>query len=129
MFRSEEAWIGPLTSGRLKDLWDRGMTHIKVSRPTGTFPVITALAVVKTTKNADMSFKFLTYLLSEPVQLAFATNNLYAPSNKTVKIPADFAYRDLLITGDAFDQLYVPDFLEINKVRGEWQERYLRLVK
>jgi putative spermidine/putrescine transport system substrate-binding protein len=130
LFQTEEAWLGPLTTGRIKDLWDRGLTHIKIARPKeGTFPVITAMSVVKTTKNPEMAQKFVNFALGDVAQKAFATRNLYAPTNKTVELPADFALRDVLVQGKAFDNLFLVDFTELNKVRGSWQEKYLRLVK
>ena len=129
LFESEEAWLGPLTTGRIKDLWDRGLDHIKISRPKeGTFPVITALSVINTTKQPEMAQKFIDFALGETAQVAFAVNNLYAPTNKTVKLPADFALADVLVRGEAFDNLFLVDFVELNKVRGAWQEQYRRMV-
>lgn len=129
LFEAEEAWLGPLTTGRIKDLWDRGLDHIKISRPKeGTFPVITAMSVIKTASNPEMAQKFIDFALGEVAQKAFAINNLYAPTNKTVTLPDDFALRDVLVQGEAFDNLFLVDFVELNKVRGQWQERYLRMV-
>lgn len=129
LFASEEAWLGPLTTGRIKDLWDRGLDHIKISRPKeGTFPVITALSVINTTKQPKMAQKFIDFALGETAQVAFAVNNLYAPTNKTVKLPADFALADVLVRGEAFDNLFLVDFVKLNKVRGAWQEQYMRMV-
>ncbi|HEY0918970.1 extracellular solute-binding protein [Devosia sp.] len=130
LFEAEEAWIGPLTTGRIKDLWDRGLDHIEIARPQeGTFPVITALSVVKTSKNMEMAQKFVDFALGETAQRAFAVNNLYAPTNRTVTLPEDFALRDVLVQGDAFDRLIVVDFLKLSEVRSDWQERFQRMLK
>lgn len=130
LFEAEEAWLGPLTTGRIKDLWDRGMDHIKLARPKeGTFPVITAMNVVKTTDNPEMAMNFVNFALGKTAQEAFAIRNLYAPTNRTVELPADFKYRDVLVQGDAFDRLYLLDPAKLNEVRGKWQEKFQRMLK
>jgi putative spermidine/putrescine transport system substrate-binding protein len=130
MFESGEAWIGPLASGRIKDLWDKGHTHIKFVRPAeGSFPVITAMNVVKSTKQPEMAMNFVNFALGESVQKAFAVNNLYAPTNKTVAVPADFKYRDLLIQGEAVDRLFRLDDAKLNAVKAQWREKFDRLIK
>lgn len=130
LFESGEAWIAPLSTGRVKDLWDRGLDYIKIARPKeGTFPVITALSVIKTTKNPEMAQKFVDFALGDVAQKAFAMNNLYAPTNKTVVLPQDFKLRDVLVQGETFDRLFKVDFTKLNEVRGSWQEKYLRMIK
>ncbi|MBX3598579.1 MAG: extracellular solute-binding protein [Rhizobiaceae bacterium] len=129
LFETEEAWLGPLTTGRIKDLWDRGLDHIKIARPKeGTFPTITAMSIINTTKQPEIAQKFIDFALGETAQVAFAVNNLYAPTNKNVKLPDDFKLRGVLVQGEAFDNLLLVDFTELNKVRGAWQEQYMRMV-
>ncbi len=130
LFESEEAWIGPLASGRIKDLWDKGKDYIKFVRPAeGSFPVIGAINVVKTTEKPDMAMNFVNFALGETAQRAFAIQNLYAPINKTVKIPDDFKYKDLLIQGDAVNRLYKLDDEKLNFHKAQWREKFDRLIK
>lgn len=129
LFELEEAYIGVLTTGRFKELWDKGADFVKLVRPTeGTFPVITTLSVAKSTAQPDAAMKFVDHVLSKPVQETFALKNLYAPTVKNAEIPADFAYRDLLIVGDDFDRLFLPDQKKVSERRAEWREQFVRLT-
>jgi putative spermidine/putrescine transport system substrate-binding protein len=129
LYDSGDAWIGALSTGRLKDLWDKGDDYIKIVRPPeGSFPVITAMNVVKTTDKPDMAMHFVNFALGESAQNAFAINNLYAPTNKEVQIPDDFKYKDLLVRGEAFDNLYKMDVVKLSKVQAEWRERFDKMI-
>lgn len=130
LFESGEAWIGPLTTGRLKDLWDKGAHHIKLVRPPeGTFPTITSMNISKSTTNVDMAHNFINFALGVEAQTAFALNNLYAPTNKDVRIPDDFKYKPLLIQGEAFDRLFMMDNAKVNRLQASWRERFDRMVR
>lgn len=129
LFELQEAWIGMLGTGRIKDLWDKGADFIKIVRPKeGTFPMISTMNVVKTTKNPDLSMKFVNHVLGPVTQKAFAERNLYAPSVKNVTIPDDFKYKPLLVTGEAFNKLFIPDLPKVGKLKGEWGERFNKMV-
>lgn len=130
MFELGEAWIGQLTTGRLKDLWDKGAKHIKIARPPeGTFPQITSVNIAKSTKNPELAMKFVNFLLEPEVQEAFAMNNLYAPTVRNAVIPADFQYRDLLLLDeDAINRLYVIDQARVNELLPTWRAKFDRLM-
>ena len=129
LFELEEAWIGVLTTGRFKELWDKGADFIQLARPKeGTFPVITTITVSKSTTEPDAAMQFVNHVLSKQVQVTFATKNLYAPTVKNAELPPDFKYRDLLISGDSFNRLFIPDQKKIAARRAEWREQFMRLT-
>jgi putative spermidine/putrescine transport system substrate-binding protein len=84
--------------------------------------------VTKVAKNPDKAFAFVNYILSPEVQLAFATRNLYAPTVENVTIPADFAYRDLLVQNEQFKRLFLPDQEKITASKAKWQEDLNKLT-
>ena len=130
LFQLEEAWIGMLATGRIKDLWDKGADFVKIVRPKeGTFPLITTANVVKTTRNPEMAMKFVNFMLGKKAQETFATRNLYAPTVKNAEIPDDFKYKDLLVRGKAFERLFVPDLVKLNEVKAKWREQFNRMSK
>lgn len=127
LFELQEAWIGMLTNGRVKGLWDKGMDFIKIVRPKeGTFGMITTLNVVKTTKNPDLAMKFVNFALSPPVQEAYAKFNFYAPTVKNAKVPAEL--KDVLLSGESVDNLFIPNWNAVNKVKAQWAERWDKTV-
>lgn len=129
LFELQEAWIGMLGTGRIKDLWDRGADFIKIVRPPeGTFPMISTINVVKSTKKPDLAMKFVDHVLGPENQQTFAVQNLYAPSVRNAVIPPDFKYKALLITGDAFDNLFIMDLYKANKLKPQWGEQFNRMV-
>lgn len=129
LFELQEAWIGMLGTGRIKGLWDKGADYIKIVRPEeGTFPMITTISVVKTAKSPDLAMKFVNHVLGPANQKIFAERNLYAPSVNNVKISDDFKYRPLLVTGEAFNKLFIPDLVKVGKYKGQWGERFNKMM-
>jgi putative spermidine/putrescine transport system substrate-binding protein len=127
LFQTGDAWIGMLATGRMKDLLAKGTTNVKFVRPAdGTFPLITSVNVTKTAKDPAMAMAFVDYILSPEVQIAFATRNLYAPTVKNATVPADLEYRDLLVQGEAFERLFVPDFDVMTQKKAAWENELNR---
>lgn len=124
LFQTEDAWIGMMATGRMKELLEKGVTNIKFVRPAeGTFPLITTVNVTKAATDPAMAQAFVDYILSPDVQLAFATRNLYAPTVQNAEIPQDFAYRDLLVQNEEFKRLFLPDQEKITAGKAEWQNK------
>lgn len=129
LFQTEDAWIGMLATGRMKDLLDKGVKNVAFARPEeGTFPLISSVNVPKTAKDPAMAFAFVDYILSPEVQQAFATRNLYAPTVQNAKIPDDFAYKALLVQNDQFKRLFLPDQEKITANKAKWQEELNKLT-
>jgi len=126
LYELKEAWIGPLTNGRVKDLWNKGASFIKVVHPQPTFGMITAMNVVKTTKNPNLAMKFVDFCLGIACQEAFAVNNLYAPTVKNVKTPDEL--QPLMLNEADMNRLYMVDWVKVNKLRAQWQEQWTKLT-
>ena len=61
--------------------------------------------------------------ISPEVQLAFATELFWSPTNKTVKVPADVAKK--IINGPAdVDKLILFDWAQVAKQRPQWTEKW-----
>lgn len=124
LFETGDAWIGMLATGRMRDLLSKGAENIAFVRPEeGTFPLISTINIHKDATDPDMAAKFVDYVLSPQVQVAFATRNLYAPTVKNAEVPEDTPYRDLLVMGDAFERLYLPDQEKITANKADWQQQ------
>lgn len=129
LFQSGEAWLGMLSTGRMKDVLDQGAADVHIARPAeGTFPLITTINIVKTTPNPDMAAKFVDFVLSPKVQEAFAEANLYTPTNRTVKLPQN-KYSELYIKPEDIERLFIVDPVRTSKLQGEWREKFDRLIK
>lgn len=129
LFQTEDAWLGILATGRLRELLDKGVKNVKFVRPAeGTFPLITSVNVTKAAKNPDKALAFVDYILSPAVQQAFATRNFYAPTVQNATIPNDFAYKDLLVQNEQFKRLFLPDQEKITANKAKWQEELNKLV-
>ena len=74
-------------------------------------------------KNKELAWKFIDAYLSPEVQLAFATELFWSPTNKTVKVPADVAKK--IISGPAdVDKLVLFDWAQVAKQRPQWTEKW-----
>lgn len=124
LFETGDAAIGMLATGRMRDLLSKGVTNVAFTRPEeGTFPLISSINIHKDATYPDMAANFVNYVLSPEVQVAFATRNLYAPTVNNAEVPADSPYRELLVMGDTFGRLYLPDQEKITANKAEWQQK------
>lgn len=129
LLQTEDAWIGMLATGRMKELLDKGVKNVAFARPEeGTFPLITSVNVPKAAKDPAVAFAFVNYILSPEVQQAFATRNLYAPTVQNATIPVDFAYKDLLVQNEQFKRLFLPDQEKITANKAKWQEELNKMT-
>lgn len=130
LFETGDAWIGMMATGRMRDLLSKGTGNVAFVRPKeGTFPLITSINIHKGAKAPAMAAKFVNYVLSPDVQIAFATRNLYAPTVKNAKVPEDFKLRELLVQNEAFTRLYLPDQEKITANKAGWQQRLNQMSK
>lgn len=124
LFETGDAAIGMLATGRMRDLLSKGTGNVAFVRPPeGTFPLISSVNIHKDATDPDMAANFVNYILSPEVQIAFATRNLYAPTVQNAELPADTPYRELLVTGEEFSRLYLPDQEKITANKADWQQR------
>jgi putative spermidine/putrescine transport system substrate-binding protein len=129
LMQTGDAWLGMLATGRVKELLQKGVKNVKVTRPAeGTFPLITSINITKAAKDPKMAAKFVNYVLSKSWQEAFAVNNTYAPTVKNAEIPKDFQYASLLVQNDEFQRLFLPDQGKITERKAAWRETLNKLV-
>lgn len=124
LFQTEDAWIGMLATGRVKELIEKGTKNVKFVRPPeGTFPLISTVNITKAAKDPAKAQAFVDYILSPEVQTAFAVRNFYAPTVQNAPIPADFQFRDLLVQNEQFKRLFLPDQDKITANKAKWQNQ------
>lgn len=130
LFQTEDAWLGMLATGRMKELLEKGVENVDFVRPAeGTFPLIGTVNITKNATDPEMAAAFVNFILSPEVQLAFATGNLYAPSVSNVQIPDDFTYGKLLVQNEEFKRLFLPDQEKITANKAAWQHELNQMTK
>lgn len=88
--------------------------------------MITAMNVVKTSKNLDLAMKFVNFALGVACQEAYAKFNLYAPTVNNVKVPPEVT--DLMLNEADMNRLFLVDWVTVNKVRAQWEERWNKMT-
>ena len=73
------------------DLKKRGIPVDWVAPGEGTPILDQVVQVTRGSKNKELAWKFIDAYLSPEVQLAFATELFWSPTNRTVKVPPDVA--------------------------------------
>ena len=120
---SKEVVIAVLHDGDAYDLQKRGLPVDWVAPAEGTPILDQVIQVTRGSKNKELAWKLVDAYLSPEVQLAFATELFFSPTNKTVKVPADVAKK--IISGPAdVDKLVLFDWAQIAKQRPQWTERW-----
>jgi putative spermidine/putrescine transport system substrate-binding protein len=120
---SREVVIAVLHDGATYDLQKRGVPVDWVAPAEGTPILDQVIQVTRGSKNKELAWKLIDAYLSPEVQLAFATELFFSPTNKTVKVPPDVAKK--LISGPAdVDKLVLFDWAHVAKQRSQWTERW-----
>mgnify|MGYP001101451028 CR=1 FL=1 len=89
LFRSEQAWLGIWTDGRVNWAKDEGVNVEMAVPKEGAFPLTTTMNVVAGRPNNDLAQAYINFELSKGPQLTVAEKLGYFPLNKEVKIPPD----------------------------------------
>jgi putative spermidine/putrescine transport system substrate-binding protein len=120
---SKEVAIAVLHDGDAWDLAKRGIPVDWVAPSEGVPILDQVIQVTKGSKNKELAWKLIDMYLSPEVQLAFATELFFSPTNKTVKVPPDVAKK--IISGPAdVEKLVSFDWNVIAKQRPQWTERW-----
>jgi putative spermidine/putrescine transport system substrate-binding protein len=120
---SKEVVLAVLHDGATYDLQKRGVPVDWVAPAEGTPILDQVIQVTRGSKNKELAWKLIDAYLSPEVQLAFATELFFSPTNKTVKVPPDVAKK--LISGPAdVDKLVLFDWAQVAKQRSQWTERW-----
>jgi putative spermidine/putrescine transport system substrate-binding protein len=104
------------------DLQNRGIP-VDWAGPSEGQPILDQVVqVTKGSKNKELAWKFIDAYLSPEVQLAFARELFWSPTNRTVKLPADVA-KKVIGPGDV-DKLVLFDWAAVAKQRPQWTEKW-----
>jgi putative spermidine/putrescine transport system substrate-binding protein len=119
----KEVVIAVLNDASTYDMQKRGIP-VDWAAPSEGLPILDQIVqVTKGSKNKELAWKFIDAYLSPEVQLAFATELFWSPTNKTVKVPLDVAKK--IIGGPAdVDKLVLFDWAQVAKQRPQWTEKW-----
>ena len=119
----KEVVMAVLHDASTYDLQKRGIPVDWVA-PAEGLPILDQIVqVTRGSKNKELAWKFIDAYISPEVQLAFANELFWSPTNKTVKVPADVAKK--IISGPAdVEKLVLFDWAHIAKQRPQWTERW-----
>ena len=119
----KEVVIAVLHDGDTYDLQKRGIPVDWVAPSEGQPILDQIVQVTRGSKHKELAWKLIDAYLSPEVQLAFATELFWSPTNKTVKVPADVAKK--IISGPAdVDKLVLFDWAQVAKQRPLWTEKW-----
>jgi putative spermidine/putrescine transport system substrate-binding protein len=128
LLEQKEVAVAVLHDGAAWDLAKRGLP-IEWVAPREGVPILDQVAhVTRGSKQKDLAWRFLDAYLSPEVQLAYATELFFSPTNRTVKPPAEVARK--IISGPRdVDQLVIFDWRPIVDRRPGWTERWNKEVR
>jgi putative spermidine/putrescine transport system substrate-binding protein len=119
----KEVVIAVLHDASTYDLQKRGIPVDWVAPSEGQPILDQVVQVTRGSKNKELAWKLIDAYISPEVQLAFATELFWSPTNKTVKVPADVAKK--IIQGPAdVDKLLLFDWGRIATQRPQWTEKW-----
>jgi putative spermidine/putrescine transport system substrate-binding protein len=119
----KEVVLAVLHDGSAYDLQKRGIPVDWVAPSEGTPILDQVIQVTRGSKNKELAWKLIDAYLSPEVQLAFATELFFSPTNRTVKVPPDVAKK--IISGpEDVEKLVLFDWGQIAKQRPQWTERW-----
>ena len=119
----KEVVIAVLHDAGSHDLQKRGIPVDWVGPSEGQPILDQVVQVTKGSKNKELAWKLIDAYISPEVQLAFATELFWSPTNKTVKLPADVAKK--VINGPTdVDKLVLFDWAQVAKQRPQWTEKW-----
>jgi putative spermidine/putrescine transport system substrate-binding protein len=119
----KEIVMAVLNDASAYDLQKRGIPVDWVAPAEGQPILDQIVQVPRGSKRKDLAWKFIDAYISPEVQLAFATELFWSPTNKTVKVPPDVAKK--IISGPAdVDRLVLFDWAQVAKQRPQWTERW-----
>jgi putative spermidine/putrescine transport system substrate-binding protein len=119
----EDVWLTPYWNGRAQLMIDQGLPLGAVIPREGTLAITNAFGVPKSARNKPLAYEFVNFYLDAAQQEAFARKIYYGPTNREVKLPAEYANR-VPVGQDAIARLRFPDEDHLAKTRGAWVERW-----
>ncbi len=128
MFQAGDIWLAVWGSSRVAAMQQAGFPLDIVRPKEGAVVLMTAGCAVADSPAPDLADKFLAYLVSPPVQQAFAAQYGAGPTNKSTKLPADVGGR-VIYGEDQVKQLIGLDWDTINRNRADLTRRWQREVE
>jgi putative spermidine/putrescine transport system substrate-binding protein len=119
----KEVVIAVLHDASAYDMQKRGIP-VDWAAPSEGLPILDQIVqVTKGSKNKELAWKLIDAYLSPEVQLAFATELFWSPTNKTVKVPPDVAKKTIGGPADV-EKLVLFDWAQVAKQRPQWTEKW-----
>lgn len=124
----KEVSLAVLHDAGTHDLQKRGIP-VEWIGPVEGQPILDQIVqVTRGSKHKDLAWKFVDAYISPEVQLAFATELFWSPTNRTVKLPPDVAKK--VINGPAdVEKLILFDWAQVAKQRPQWTEKWNREMR
>ena len=98
-----------------------GLVYVIVPEE-GSYLGINQVNITKNSKNADLAYKFISWLISYDVQYKDALDRVEAPANVKVELTAEQA--EGMCYGDAVKISDAPNWALYSEKNNEWIERY-----
>jgi putative spermidine/putrescine transport system substrate-binding protein len=119
----KEVVLAVLHDADTYDLQKRGIPVDWVAPNEGQPILDQIVQVTRGSKHKELAWKLIDAYISPEVQLAFATELFWSPTNRTVKVPADVAKK--IVSGPAeVDKLVLFDWAQVAKQRPQWTEKW-----
>ncbi len=128
MFQSGDIWLAVWGSSRVAAMQQAGFPLEMVRPKEGGVVLMTAGCAITGNPAPDLANKFLAYLVSPPVQQAFAAQYGAGPTNKSTKLSPDVAAR-VIYGEDQVRQLIGLDWDVVNRNRADLTRRWQREVE
>ncbi len=123
LVKQGEAWVGAYPSFSWGQLLDTKVPLKAVIPREGLTGFQSIVSVVKGARNPDLAYKYIDWILSEPVQRAEALDLVDSPTNKRVVVPADIAPK-LTYGDDVVKSLIFMDEEKVARVLPDWVKRW-----
>ncbi|PYO36793.1 MAG: ABC transporter substrate-binding protein, partial [Candidatus Rokuibacteriota bacterium] len=128
LLEQKEVAIAVLHDGSAWDLAKRGLPIDWVA-PSEGVPILDQVAqVTRGSKQKDLAWKLIDAYLSPEVQLAYATELYFSPTNRNVKLPPDVAGKIISDPKDV-ERLFIFDWSQIAQQRPAWTERWNKEIR
>lgn len=123
MLTRGEIAIGPLDSPAVARAKKAGVKIAFVAPEEGVFMFDEDYNVLKGSKNKEMAYKYINYILRKDIQEKWVTTLFSSPANRFAKIPDD-QKDDMPITGGKMNSILKWDWIAANDRRQEIIERW-----
>lgn len=127
LFAQDEIWAAPVGRFAWGNLVRTGKPLAWALPVEGQPGVINTASIVRGTRNTDLAYQFIDFILSDEVQLAQAIDLVDSPTNKAIRVPADKAEQ---LTADPIlvRSLRFSNFDYLLGVQSAWIDRWNREI-